>query len=137
MDAKTWIGAAALTASMVCLAPAALACGVCVDDKVAAAYDHALVQRAFAQGRVVVFCELAGPRDAQALTREAQRSARRLRGVDPASVHASPDLPVVSFALDPGKQSAEAAVDALRQKLQAAGVSTTLLKVLQAQGKAS
>lgn len=127
MFGKSLMFAAALAA-----APVALACGVCIDDKVASVYDHAQVQHAFAKGQAVVFCELAGPREAAALTRQAASAAHGLRGVAPDSVRTSRDLPVLSFALDPAVQAPGAAVAELRQRLQREHVTPSLLKVMQA-----
>lgn len=109
-----------------------IACGVCIDDKVAAVYDHAIVQRALTTGRVVVFCEVAGPRQPDVLAPQLRRAARGLPGVDPASVRASEELPVLSFALDPAARTPAAAVDELRARLEASGVAPTLLKVMAA-----
>ena len=67
-------------------APAAVwACGVCIEDKVAATYDHAVVQRAAATGKAMVYCEIHGSLD----TRRWQGAARQVRGLDPASVRVS------------------------------------------------
>jgi len=53
------------------LVPAAgMACGVCLEDKVASAYDHALASRAIAAGRVVVFAEVVGKGEAHARVRD-------------------------------------------------------------------
>jgi hypothetical protein len=38
----------------------ALACGVCVEDKIAAVYDHAAVQKSLAAKRTVVFFHIDG-----------------------------------------------------------------------------
>lgn len=125
--------ASILAAALSCIAGAALACGVCIDDKVAAVYDHAQVQRALGKGKVVVVCELTGAQDAGTLTRQAGRAAQGLPGVEPGSVRASHELPVLSFVLDPAAQTPAAAVAGLRQRLQPSGVTPTLLKVLETQ----
>ncbi|MBC8021534.1 MAG: hypothetical protein H7Y14_00325, partial [Burkholderiales bacterium] len=41
----------------------ALACGICLEDKVAATYDHGMVMRATSRGQVVVFAEPRAPID--------------------------------------------------------------------------
>lgn len=91
----------------------ALACGVCVEDKMAATYDYAVIQQAAAQGRLVVFCEVRG-RVAPERLREA---AARVDGVDPASVRTSVEPAAVSFALDGRVQGAEAAAAQIRRSL--------------------
>lgn len=122
--------ASVLAAVSAIASSAALACGVCIDDKVAAVYDHAQVQQAFAKGRVVVFCELAGAHDPGTLSHRAGQAAQRLSGVERGSVRASNELPVVSFVLDPGAASPGASVGELRKRLQHQGITPTLLKVL-------
>jgi hypothetical protein len=87
---------------------AGLAGGASDEDKVAAAYDHAVVQGAAARGDVVVFCEVQGSADVQRL----KRSTQRLRGVRPDSVRASAEPPSLSFAVDPKLRSPQAAVAA-------------------------
>ena len=67
---------------------AAMACGVCLEDKVAATYDHALVQRAIEKHRVVVFAEPRNPIDAARLKAVAAAAARA-PGVEAATVRTS------------------------------------------------
>jgi len=83
---------------------AAKACGVCLEDKVAATYDHALVQRALAQHRVVVFAEPRTSIDASALKAYAAAAAR-VPGVEAATVRTSAAPASVSFVLDPKRAS--------------------------------
>ncbi|KIF81450.1 hypothetical protein [Noviherbaspirillum autotrophicum] len=129
---RTLAKALCLVAALAGAGPAG-ACGVCIDDKVAAVYDHEQVTRALNKGRVVVVCELTGAQEGGQLARQAGRTAQQLRGVEPGSVRAAPELPVLSFVLDPGAQSPETAVDGLRQRLRQQGITPTLLKVLRAQ----
>jgi hypothetical protein len=105
----------------------AMACGVCLEDKVAATYDHALVQRALAQQRVVVFAEPRASVDANTLKALAAKAARA-PGVDAATVKTSAAPASVSFVLDPKQQSAQAAVLALQAALPA-GAKLAILKV--------
>ena len=91
----------------------AMACGVCLEDKVAATYDHALVQRALAQHRVVVFAEPRASLDAKALKAVAAKAARA-RGVDAATVKTSASPASVSFVLDPKRADARKTLAALQ-----------------------
>jgi hypothetical protein len=102
---------------------ASMACGVCLEDKVAATYDHAMVQRALAQHRVVVFAEPRASVDANGLKAFAAAAARA-PGVDAATVRTSAAPASVSFVLDPRRANAKATVAALR---------LDLLKVIAAQ----
>ena len=92
-------------------APAVWACGVCIEDKVAATYDHAVMQRAAASGKAMVYCEVHGSLD----VRRWQSAARQVRGLDPASVRVSREPAAISFALDTSQQSPQAAVAAVQK----------------------
>ena len=111
----------AAAAVLALAAPAALACGVCIEDKVAAAYDHAVVTRAVDRGWVVVFAEVKGAGDAAA-------AARRLGGVDASSVRVSQQPGSLSFALDPRRRSPREALAAIERA--AAPLRLELLKVM-------
>ena len=94
----------------------AMACGICLEDKVAATYDYALVQRALAQQRVVVFAEPRASVDERRLEAFAA-AARRAPGVDAATVKTSAAPASVSFVLDPKRADAGKTVAALRLDL--------------------
>lgn len=109
-----WRAAAALAAAMATFAPSTShACGACIEDKVAATYDHAVVQSAAASGNVMVFCEVTGALDMSRL----KEAARRVRGVKPQSVRVSAQPPALSFAVDPRRLSPQAAVDMAQRGL--------------------
>lgn len=95
---------------------AATACGVCVEDKVAATYDHALVQRAIGQHRVVVFAEPRAAVDAARLKAFAVAAARA-PGVDASTVRTSAAPQSVSFVLDPKRASPRATLASLQLDL--------------------
>jgi len=102
-----------------------LACGVCAEDKVAATYDYATIQRAGARGRTMVFCAIDGRYDAA----KVKRAARQVRGVDGSTVRVSSELSAVSFALDTKAQSPQAAVSALQAEAPK-GTKFKILKVI-------
>ena len=95
---------------------AAMACGVCLEDKVAATYDHELVQRAIGQHRVVVFAEPRAAIDAAKLKLLAARAARA-PGVDASTVRTSAAPQSVSFVLDPKRASPSAPLASLQLDL--------------------
>lgn len=118
--------AACCAVALALAAPVAWACGTCAEDKVAATYDHALLQRAARQGRVMVFCEVAGPWDAARL----KAAARRTPGIDPGSLRFSRELSAMSFALDTRRQSAQGAALAIQRGAQ----DGTRVKIVQVMG---
>jgi hypothetical protein len=79
----------------------ALACGVCVEDKIAAVYDHAAVHQALAAKRTVVFFHIDGKLVADERTKRAIAGiARATPGVDAASVRVSCELASMALAFD-------------------------------------
>lgn len=117
------VGLAALA-----LAPAlANACGACAEDKVAATYDHRLVQGAQARGDVMVFCEVTGSFDERRLV----RAARQVSGIRARSVRTSPQPATLSFAVDAAMQSPQAAVEATQRGLPT-GTRLTIVQLLKA-----
>ena len=123
MKAALLLCAAALAAPTL----PARACGACVEDKVAATYDFQVISRAAAHGEVVVFCEVDGALDRTAL----RQAARRVRGVRADSVRISAAPAALSFALDPARQSPQAAVAAAQLGLPA-GTHLTIVRLMQA-----
>ena len=97
---------------------AALACGTCDEDKIAATYDYAVVQHAAHAGHVMVYCAVQGAFEPAKLA----AAARRLRGVDPASVRVSRDPAALSFALDTRRQKVGAALHSLAAAHRAGGI---------------
>jgi hypothetical protein len=117
--------AIAIAATLAAIAPSAgQACGACDEDKIAATYDHAVVERAAATGGVVVFCAITGPLDAQRLT----HAVRRVRGVEPRSVRVSTQPAALSFAVDPKVRSPQAAVEAAQRSL-TPGTRVTIVRL--------
>ena len=107
---------------------AVLACGVCIDDKVAATYDHALVATALARRQVVVYAEVKGAGEAGARTRTALTAAAKVRGIDARTLRASREPATISFALDEDVANPAAALAAVQRH--ASGTRIELLKVL-------
>jgi hypothetical protein len=117
-------------AALALAAGGAQACGVCIDDKVAAAYDHAIVSRALERGQVVVFAEVRGRGTAADFVGAARRAAARVPGVAKASVRAAEAPAALSFALDARVRSPAEALAAVEKGAAAAGLRLELLKVM-------
>lgn len=103
----------------------AFACGVCVEDKMAATYDDAVVQKAAGKKHLVVFCDVTGHASAEQL----MAATRGVPGIDPDSVRASAQPAALSFSVDPAKQTPEGAVSLVAQRA-GAGAGVELLKTL-------
>ena len=88
---------------------AALACGHCVEDRIAAVYDHALVQRTQANGQQLAYFAW----HSKAATNEARRlqmvrSVSALPGIVPGSTRVSMQPEALAVAFDPRRSSREA-----------------------------
>ena len=114
-------------------APVALACGYCVEDKIASAYDHAVVTRSLAQKHHVAFFHIDGaiaPGDASKRSLEAL--AESTPGVDKGSVRVVVDTATMSVAFDPARAPLVAVQAALDRKLAARKLSLMPLKIIDA-----
>jgi len=106
------------------------ACGVCVEDKIAATYDHAVITRAGTQHHLVVFVEMRGAVDMTALAGKITHAAARVRGIDLGTVRTSASPPAFSFALDPSARTPESAVADLQRHLRTQGATLSILRVM-------
>ena len=112
------------------LSPAAsFACGACVEDKIAATYDYAVVKKAEADHHLMVYGEIESSANVNAVTAKVASAAARVRGVDRGTVRISASPPAFSFALDPASQGPDAAMNELRKRLGSANVKLTVLRV--------
>jgi hypothetical protein len=118
-------------AAAIAAAPGAVswACGACDEDKVAATYDHVVVDRAIASHRQVVFVAIDGPVNATKITRRVADAASKVRGVVTGTLRTSLSPPAFSFALD-GIQRPEVAVSDFRKALGNRDTRLTLVRIM-------
>jgi len=121
---------ASLLAAALLAPAAALACGACVEDKVAATYDHALVTKATQHGKIVVFAEPRSATDPAKVERLLRAAAAKAPGVEAASVRASQSPAALSFVLDPRGHDPERTLAAIQGASKLADLQLVLLKVL-------
>ena len=104
----------------------ALACGYCVEDKIAAAYDHAVISKAVSQNHRVAFFHVEGN-----VPRAALEQAAYAAGADAASVRVSADGLTVSLAFDPGRTPLGALHSRMEKKLSAKKVDLMPFHVME------
>ena len=109
-------------------ASAAQACGYCVEDKIAATYDHAVITRALAQKHHVVFMHVDGAAPSRAVLEQAIYAAA---AVDRGSARVSVDLLTVSFAFDPARGTLGTIHARIEKRLAAHRVSLMPLEVME------
>lgn len=112
-------------------APAAFACGYCVEDKIAAVYDHAVAMQAFGHKHQVAFFGIDGPLIVnQATQREIEASAQGVAGIDAGSVRVSVESAALSVAFDPRHLSFAALQKSLEKKLAAKRLTLLPMRVM-------
>ena len=109
----------------------AFACGYCIEDKIAAVYDHAVATRAIAQKHQVVFFAVEGnipPGEGSRRTLEA--IVESVVGVDKGSARISVESASLSAAFDPAHAPIAGMERALSRKLAARGLSVGIMRVM-------
>lgn len=120
-----------LLAALLALSQNGLACGYCVEDKMAAVYDYAAVTRAFAQKHQVAFFHIDGALAPGAGTKRAiEGLASSASGADRGTARVSPESAALSVAFDPQRTSVASLQAALEHKLAATKNSLMLLQVM-------
>ncbi len=109
----------------------AMACGVCIDDKVASCYDHAVVSQAKARGHQVAFFAIDGSLPVNAEVRsDVLQAVQRARGVLAGTARVSLENGALSFAYDPKRAKQALIVSAIDKKLYARGLTLRLLRLM-------
>ena len=118
-----------LAAGLFFLSAQSLACGVCIDDKVASCYDHAVVTQAKARGHEVAFFAIEGGLPVNAQVRSQVLGAvQGARGVLRDSARVSLENAALSFAYDPQRATRTAIVSGIDRRLAARGLSLRYLR---------
>jgi hypothetical protein len=110
---------------------AAGACGYCIEDKVAAVYDYAVVTKALGRSHHVAFFGIDGPLVAgKATQRELAAMVEATGGVDKGSARVSVESAALSFGFDPARAPLAKVIKALEASLAAKGLSLLPLQVM-------
>jgi len=116
-------------------ASVASACGVCVEDKIAAVYDHAAVTRSLDAKSTVVFFAIDGaiPPGAAALRKIAALAASA-PGVDRDSVRISREAASLAVAFDPRRGNLAKVQESLDKRLAPMKLSLLAMRVMDSPG---
>jgi hypothetical protein len=110
-----------------------LACGYCVEDRVAAVYDHAVVVRALERKHRVAFLAIGGTvSQGGELLRSIQSELGTVKGIDRGTARVSLESAALSFAYDPRKSGLGPVLRAIEKTLAAKGLSVSILRVIDA-----
>ena len=111
-------------------APSAVhGCGVCIEDKVAATYDHAVIHAAIAQHRQVVFVAVDGAVDVNKIGAQIAAAARKIHGVVAGTLRTAVAPPAFSFALD-AVHKPETAMADFRKAIADSGVRLMMVRIM-------
>jgi hypothetical protein len=110
----------------------ALACGVCVEDKMAAVYDHAVIGKAFGQKHHVAFFHVDGSLAAGAATKRLlAKAVEASASADKDSVRVSIESASLAVAFDPRRTPVAALQKDLERRLAPNKLSLMLMQVLE------
>jgi hypothetical protein len=121
----------AIFTALLAFTSAGLACGYCVEDKMASVYDHTVVTRALGQQHHVAFFHIDGALATGEPTKRALLSiAESSPGVDRGSVRVSVDSASLAVAFDPQRTPVASLQRELERRLAARKLSLMLLQVM-------
>jgi len=105
-----------------------MACGHCLEDRVASVYDHALTSRSAQQGQTMMYLTWEGPIDRTAATRQwLIKAIGAVQGVVGHSVRVSMEPPTIALAFDPLHTRASDIEKAIQRKLATKGMTASAL----------
>jgi hypothetical protein len=114
------------------LALPALACGYCVEDKIASTYDHSIVVHALERKHHVAFFHIDGVLPTgEGARRALEALAETAAGVDKTSARVSIDTATLSFAFDPQRSSFDSTQKAVERKLASKKLSLMPLRIME------
>lgn len=123
-----WIANSCFALLLTTSASDAFACGVCVEDKIAAVYDHKVVTNAYDAGHQVVFCAIEGDiLPGNTLSHKMRQVLESIAGVDRGSVRVSLDTASISFAFDPARTPRAVLIRTANRKLAINGIKLAQL----------
>ena len=125
-----------IVAALLLGANTAQACGHCIEDKIAACYDHAVVTQALARKHQVAFFAINGPLAASSGQQQRiERIALTGKGVDPGSARVAIETAVLAVAFDPRAAPLVAVEASLQSKLALKGLSVQRLRLIDKAGE--
>ena len=124
------MGTRAIVAVLAFTAGTAFACGICVEDRVAAVFDNAVVDQALGAKRHVAFFGIEGSLPATAASRRALLEAVYASGATKGSARVSLESASISAAYDPSRTSLAQLRDGTAKRLAPKGLALTALRVI-------
>ena len=108
---------------------AILACGHCVEDKIAAVYDHAIVMQALERKHPIAFFAIDGPL-ADGTGRTLETLAESVTGVDKGSTRVSMESAAMAVAFNPERTTFAKVQKALERKFSGKKLTLQPLRIM-------
>jgi len=109
----------------------AFACGHCVEDRVAAVYDHGIIVRALERKHQVAFLAIEGTiPQAGELRRSIESGLGAVKGIDRGTARVSLESASFSFAYDPRQPGLGPILRALESRLSKRSLNLSILRVI-------
>ena len=112
----------------------AWACGICVEDRVAAVFDSAVVDQAMGTKRHVAFFGVEGSLPANAASKRALLEAVYASGATRGTARVSLESSSISAAYDPARTTLAQLRDGTAMRLAPKGLALTALRVIDEDG---
>ena len=106
-----------------------LACGACIEDKVASTYDHTVVTAAVARHQQILFVAVDGPIDAARVIKRIETAVPRVSGALTGTLRTSVSPPAFSFALDDSRSPA-AVLSRIRREVDDPALRTSIVRIM-------
>ena len=126
MRRRGFVPVAATAFVALCVPASAWACGACIEDNIAATYDHAVIKRALEKHQQVVFVSVEG--DVKAVDASRRIASANVSGVVRGSVRTSASPLAFSFGLEANRSPAHT-IEAFRRALADPGAQMKMLRV--------
>ena len=126
---------AAMLAILASVSTTVIACGYCVEDRVAAVYDHDAVESAIAKHRHVAFFSIEGDLRQDEASRRALVAAVDGGGAVKGSARVALENAAVSVAYDPARTTLESLTRAANEPLAKKGLVLEAIRVIDEAGK--
>jgi hypothetical protein len=108
----------------------AFGCGYCIEDKVAAVYDHGVITAALDRHHQMAFFAIEGTLPTRGESRRIfAKALLAAKGIDASSLRVSMDSASLSLSYDDKRISSDRIMRILNRKLAARGLSVSLLEV--------
>lgn len=122
----------AVALALLAVVEPAQACGHCVEDRIAAVYDHALVQNTVASGHQIAYFAWEGVLAGGESSRlELLVQVQAVPGVDKGGVRVSMEPAAIAVAFDPRRSNATSLGAALQARLRRLKLSVVPLQAAQ------